>query len=800
MTRFISFFICLLWAGTAAAQSTQTLRGQVVDQITQQPVIGATIRITDTALGATTNADGHYKLPNVPLGRQTVLITAIGYEPQTLTDIDVTAGKEVVLQVQLAEGATQLGEVQVRYNREQDPLVTNNPIATLSARSFNVEETKRYAGSLGDPSRMAANFAGVVANNDSRNDIIIRGNSPLGLLWQLEGMNIPNPNHYGSTYNTGGVVSILNNNVLAKSDFFTSAFPANYGNGTSGVFDLRMREGNNEKREYVAQLGFNGFEAGAEGPLGAAPKDPSVRRASFLINYRYTALGLLKNLGVQIGTASPPLYQDVNAKFTFPLRNNRKITLFALGGLSRINLLGKDIDTTRTDFYGRPDQNIYPAFKTGIAGLTYETRLSASTFAKFVVGTTYANQLYREDSLGTLQGEPRPFLTTDATFSALKYSAVANLTHKFSPTSTVYFGGMIDYSATEIFRRKATGLTTSRIWANLSDNLVLSQAYVNWRYRVGPRLAGPRLAGTRLTLNLGLHGQHLNFTGQAVVEPRLGLSYRTGERGELTLGYGLHHQAQGAYTYFVLDPAGNATNRNLRFSRSQHVVAGYKTIVGQAFSLKLEGYYQALDQIPVHRYASAFSLLNEGSGAAPVDQFSLVNNGTGRNYGVDVTLERTLQKGVYVLVTGSLFDSKYRGSDGVLRNTAFNTNYVLNMLGGKEWRLKKQGNTLALNVRFTTTGGRYFTPPNIAASRAVGELVENEGLAFTEQQPAYLRLDIKAAYKRSYRRTALELALDLQNATGNQNVFRQGYNRTNQVISTEYQQGFFPVPTIRYTF
>ena len=790
MTRLFITLISLIWAITAAAQSGQTIRGQVVDQVTQQPVVGAAIRIGEAGPGATTDTEGIYKLTNVPLGRRTVLASAVGYEPQKIADIDVTSGKEVVLRIQLAEAVTQLGEVQVRYNREQDPLVTNSPIATVSARSFNVEETKRYAGSLGDPSRMAANFAGVVANNDSRNDIIIRGNSPLGLLWQLEGMNIPNPNHYGSTYNTGGVVSILNNNVLAKSDFFTSAFPANYGNGLSGVFDLRMREGNNEKREYVAQLGFNGFEAGAEGPLLPAPKDPSVRRASFLINYRYTALGLLRNLGVQIGTASPPLYQDLNLKFTFPLRNNRKITLFALGGLSRINLLGKDIDTTRADFYGRPDQNIYPTFRTGIAGLTYETRLSARTFAKFVVGTSYANQLYREDSLATVQGEPRPFLVTDATFTALKYSLVANLTHKFSPKSTVYFGGMIDYSATEIFRRKALSLTASRIWANLSDNLILSQVYANWRYR----------AGSRLTLNSGLHGQHLNLNGQLVIEPRLGLSYQTGARGELTLGYGLHHQAQGAYTYFVLDPTGNATNRALRFSRSQHVVAGYKTTVGQFFSLKFEAYYQALDQIPVHRYSSAFSLLNEGSGAAPVDQFSLVNNGTGRNYGLDLTVERMMQQGMYVLITGSLFDSKYRGSDGMLRNTAFNTNYVLNLLGGKEWQLKKPGNTLALNIRFTTTGGRYFTPPNVAASRAVGELVEDERLAFAEQQTPYLRLDVRAAYKRNYRRTALELALDLQNATGNKNVFRQGYNRTNQVISTEYQQGFFPVPTIRYTF
>lgn len=141
-------------------------------------------------------------------------------------------------------------------------------MATVSARSFTVEETSRYAGSLNDPSRMAANYAGVSSTSDARNDIIIRGNSPLGVLWRLNGMEIPNPNHFGSLGTTGGPVSILNNNLLDKSDFLTGAFPAEYGNALAGVFDLQMRSGNNEKTEFLGQVGFNGFELGAEGPIG----------------------------------------------------------------------------------------------------------------------------------------------------------------------------------------------------------------------------------------------------------------------------------------------------------------------------------------------------------------------------------------------------------------------------------------------------------------------------------------------------------------------------------------------------
>ncbi|MBU0558214.1 MAG: TonB-dependent receptor [Bacteroidetes bacterium] len=640
-----------------------------------------------------------------------------------------------------------------------------------------------YAGSLGDPSRMAANFAGVVANNDSRNDIVVRGNSPLGVLWQLEGINIPNPNHYGSTYSTGGVVSMLNNNLLSKSDFFTSAFPSQYGNAVAGVFDLRLREGNNEKHEFLGQFGFNGFELGAEGPLSKESE------ASYLINYRYTALGLMKNLGVEIGTDSPPYYQDLNMKFTFPMKNSSKLTFFALGGTSRIDLLGKDVDTSKTNYYGRIDQNLYPKFTTGIAGASFETALSSKTFAKFTVGVSSAEQLYREDSIAVNQPGKPTFLITDATFNITKYSAAANLTHKFSAKSSFYFGMNTDYSVTDIFRKKIY-LDGERIWADFKDDLILSQGYINWKYRIGDRTI----------VNAGLHVQHLNINNQAAIEPRIGLSYQLTDKSSVNFGYGLHQQSQGSYTYFVQNLAGQRSNMNLKFSRSNHFVLGYNQYLGDIAVIKIEMYYQYLDKIPVHQYPSSFNIVNEGANLAPVDQSDLVSNGTGRNYGIDFTVERYLNDGFYFLITGSLYNSKYKGSDGIERNTTFNSNYVLNLLGGKEWKLNKRGDILALNLKFTTTGGRYFTPLNLAASQAAGDAIEDTQRAFSERQTPYLRFDVKLAYRIEFNNSSLEIALDLQNATNNQNIFRQGYNRYSNTISNEYQIGFFPVPTIRYTF
>ncbi|MEO0333753.1 MAG: carboxypeptidase-like regulatory domain-containing protein [Bacteroidota bacterium] len=259
---WISIFVSSLYAQNPA---TQTIRGQIVDTQSDFPLTGVNVIVlgTDPMIGTSTDTEGYYTLEKVPIGRQVLQVSFIGYTARTIPNVMVTSGKQVVLDVSLEESVLMADEIVI--TAESDKTATNNELATVSSRSFNLEETGRYAGSRNDPARMAVNFAGVAANNDDRNDIIIRGNSPSGLLWRLEGINIPNPSHYGSLSSTGGPVSMLNYNVLDKSDFLTGAFPAEYGNALAGVFDLQLRRGNTEKRDFLGQVGFNGFEFGVEG-------------------------------------------------------------------------------------------------------------------------------------------------------------------------------------------------------------------------------------------------------------------------------------------------------------------------------------------------------------------------------------------------------------------------------------------------------------------------------------------------------------------------------------------------------
>jgi len=225
-------------------------------------LIGANVALSNSnpAKGTVTDINGYFEIKKVPIGRQSIEVSYVGYKSAFINNIYVYAGKESELTIKLEEKIEQFEEVVVKsMNRKDQPL---NEMAQVSARSFSVEETERYAGSVGDPSRMAASYAGVLTLGTQINDIIIRGNSTTGLIYRLEGLKIPNPNHFGSLSSSGGTFSMINNNVLSNSDFYTGAFPAEFGNATSGVFDLKLRKGNNEKNEDLAQIGAGGFELG----------------------------------------------------------------------------------------------------------------------------------------------------------------------------------------------------------------------------------------------------------------------------------------------------------------------------------------------------------------------------------------------------------------------------------------------------------------------------------------------------------------------------------------------------------
>lgn len=785
------YLVILLFVFSFAGFSqvpTQTIRGTVLDKQTQSPLPGAVVQVLNTnpVLGTSTNEKGEFKIPDVPIGRWQLKIQAISYQERFIIVV-LNSGKESVTNIELEESVVQSEEVVI--TAEQDKTQTNNKMSTVSSRVFSAEEAARYAGSRNDPARMAANFAGVSGANDSRNDIIIRGNSPIGILWRLNGLDIPNPNHFGNAGSTGGPISILNNNTLDNSDFMTGAFAADYGNATSGVFDLKMRQGNNEKHEYIAQLGFNGFELGAEGPFSKS------KNATFMVNYRYSTLAVFKALNIDFGTGSAvPQYQDATFKTDFATKKFGKISFWGIGGLSYVALLESDKKEGQ-DLYGYSARDTYFRSNVGASGLSHTILFKNNSYLKTNLGISGNINKVAADRIDTAFKTPKNLKPEyRQTTQNIRYSLNTTFNKKFNSRnflnvgvySEIYKTTFVD--SNDYFFGDHTFITLR----NYKGTTALVRGFVQWQHKFSDNFL----------INTGISDQYFLLNKSNAIEPRIGLKYSLTKKQALSLGGGLHSQLQPIYIYFATDTSSGhrvETNRNLDFTRAAHAVLAYDNNFASNFRLKTEVYYQYIYNAPVKNYPDNFSVLNLGADFNSPNVSNLVSQGTGYNYGLEITLEKFYSQGYYFLFTSSLFESKYKGSDGILRNTAFNGNYVFNLLGGKEFKIK-QKHILSIDVRGTYSGGKRYTPIDLQTSIATNSEVRDVSKAYQLQYSPYFRLDVKPGYRYNAKKVTHEFTIDIQNITRNLNVFQQTYDITNKRINTDYQLKFFVIPQYRILF
>ena len=770
------------------SQSTQTVKGMVVDKQTEIPVIGATVELLtiDPVKGTVTDVDGEFKLEAIPVGRHELRISYLGYNTITLPNILLTSGKEVILEIGLEESVLQMDEVVVTAEVEKDK--ANNELATISARSFTLEEVTRYSGGINDVSRMVSNFAGVSTPNDNRNDIVIRGNSPTGVLWRLEGVPIPNPNHFSTLGSTGGPINALNTNLLKNSDFMTSAFPAEYGNANAGVFDIQFRSGNKDNYEVTAQMAaFNGLELMVEGPLSKK------KNSSFVASYRHSFVELATRAGVNIGTASTPNYNDFAFKLDFANGKLGKFSFFGLGGLSDIAFLAKDADDA--DLFGNGGGvDSYATSTLGMMGMTHRYLLNDKTYVKSVILASTSQNDFNEDRYNGNEVPERYLKLKDVND---RYSVSSFLNRKFNARHTLRTGILYEWYALKSdfeFKQDNGAWIPVR---DFNDGLGLLQLYAQSQYK----------PNEKLTINTGLHFQYLDLNGSTAIEPRVAFNYHFRPNQTLSLGYGLHNQMQALPFYLnateLPDGSFVRTNEGLDFTQSNHFVLGYDWKLGTDWRVKAETYYQFLNQVPVDSDPTNFSVLNIGDDFGFPRKDFLVNEGTGENYGVELTIEKFFSKGYYALLTTSVYDSNYEASDGIKRNTSFNNSYILNVLGGKEWAFgKTKNNAITFDMNLTYAGGRYYIPIDLEASRQAGEMVRDQANAYTVRHPDYFRLDAKVGYRlnSTKRKFSQTFYLDFRNLTNNKNVFTIRYNENTENTYEVYQIGFFPDVMYRAQF
>ncbi len=813
--KYSIIILTLFLSQSLFSQYTQTVRGKITDKVSGIALPGVIVQLKSLQgnKAVVSDNDGSFKLTEVPIGRQALVFILTGYKPIPLNDLIVSSGKQVVLNIEMEENAVNMDEVVVNASSDTNLV---NTMQNAGMKSFSIEETERYAGSRQDPARMAANFAGVQGTNDSRNDIIVRGNSPSGLLWRLEEIDIPNPNHFAIAGSAGGPQSIINNKYLANSEFYNGAFPSNYGNALGGVFDLRMRNGNNEKHERTFQFGVLGTELALEGPI--SKKSGS----SYLISYRYSSLALFDKIDFRLGTSAVPRYQDIGVRLNFPTKKAGVFSFSSIGGLSDIDIVLSKVNERPKELYGDLNKDQYYGSNMGVGILNHVYSFNSRTLIKSSLAygiqgiDVYHNLVMRKPNFAVKDTLPQ---ILGFKFYEGKTTIASFVKHKINSKNSIkvgFFFNIININFDDSIKINSLYDTIAaaiinkpfkhRIKAKTSFALV--QPYVNYVHQFN----------NKLSLNTGLYSQFLSLNNKFSVEPRASLRYQLKPNQVLNLAYGLHSQMQQTYLYFAVPDTivvdnvlarnenRKLSNKNLDFSKSQHLVLGYDYFATKYLKLKTEIYYQQLWNIPVYVIPSSVSAINRG---ATFNRFfpiyTMVNKGTGYNYGLELTVEKLFHKHYFFMMSGSLYNSRYVGSNGVEHNTDFNGNYMFNFLGGLEYNVGKKGNSINFGTKFTYGGGKRYSPANIAASNAIMDVVPQDDKVNTLQFSPYNRLDLRVAYKINGKKASTEISLDLVNLMSTKNILALSYapdpgNLSANPLVQNYQLGFLPLFYVKVDF
>ena len=756
---------------------TQTLRGTVIDRESKIPMPFASIELlnTDPRMGTMTDLKGAFELSKVPVGRYSIRVTYVGYDDAVLSEVLIGSAKAVVLSIAIDESSQSIGEVSVTM-KKGEPL---NQMVVVSGRSFNVEETKRYPASIGDPARMAQVFAGVSGTDDSKNEIVIRGNSPNWMLWRLEGVEIPSPNHFAEEGYTSGSVSILSTNMIGVSDFYTGAFPAEYGSALSGVFDIKFRNGNNQNAEFTVQAGLLGIDLSAEGPFKKG------YGGSYLFNYRYSTFSLMDNLNIQISENALPNYQDLSYKINLPTKKMGTFSLWAIGGISDDDEKYLP-DTLQNE---DPESGYRDYTKTGMyaTGISHTIFPDDKSYIKTVVSHSLSyssEQLDRTDSLGIFRTDFYDELQS----KAFRINTLYN--RKISSKLTFRTGLTLNYLNYNYFSQQADTARELKTFLNSEGKTSLYQLYAQAKYQVSDRFL----------LTGGIHYAYFQLSNDHSIEPRLGFVVKLPRRQSISFGIGHHSKNENLPVYFVEHEAPDGSismpHSSLKMTRSTHYIIGYDKMFGKNLNVKIEGYYQDIKNLPVPENPDKYWSPIFG-GVNPADTLS--NIGEGRNIGVELTIQKFFTEGYYFLITSSLFDSKYKPANGQWYNTLYNRNYINNFVGGKEFRWGET-RMVGINSRVLWSGGRRLIPVDLEASKEEGHTVFLFDEIYSTKARDYFRIDVSFNLHFYKKRSEHVISLDIQNLTNRRNTWLEYYNPETESIAEYPMAGIIPILNYRVEF
>ncbi|MFT5648450.1 MAG: hypothetical protein ACI976_003150, partial [Aureispira sp.] len=699
------------------AISLQNVRGEVVDQVTGKGLPNMLVELLNYTprVATISGEDGSFELKNVPIGYQRIRANGYNYYDIVYTEL-VIAGKQSVIEIKMEEElAIEIATIEAKRGGRirSAKMMTIDEMNIVSARPFNIEETSRYITGFGGPARAVTNYPGLLNTDDIQNYIVSRGYSPYGIQWMVEGVPIENPHHLATMGNTGAIFPLLNNNLLASSDFVNGAFSARYNNVYAGMFDINMRKGNNEQHEFSAQINVYGAEFIAEGPF-------KKKGASYAIAIRAGLFEALSRVGINFGTSAKPIYYDLNFKIDIPTKKGGHFSLFGIGGLSSLSILD---DPLLEDAFVNAGTNYYINTGLGLVGLNHLKYLDNDVSIKTTLSYLFEDYKLKRDTIF-------PDSVTLSLFAMRNIRQRIGLSSAISKKINAQFvlrGGVSAY--VHFLSVKGDWIRRNEMHSFAEEIQVLTNAFVEARYKFSSSFA----------FVLGVQGMYWSLNKDSwAIEPRAALDFKIGKRHRLSLGYGWMSKIQSFAVSFLVKKQADGTydnsNRELGLNKSHQLALSYDASLAKVWGIKANAYVSYNTNLAVTKSINSFSMVNYGNYAVYPDSTGLVNDGIALNYGVELSIEKFFSKGFYGLLSAAYQRSVYQGSDNVWRNSAFDAQHVTSLVMGKEFKIgKKKLNVIYGDFRFSMHGGLPYTPINLDASRLAGEEVLFDDKAYSER-------------------------------------------------------------------
>ena len=781
MKRITNFLVTvtLIFCGAVSMQA-ETLRGTVKDAITGEPLIGATVKIVELEnVAAIADIDGKYQINLSKGGRYTIEANYVGYEPSVTKEILISGAKEVVLDITLRENSTELKEVVVRPRVNKEATV--NPTVLTGGVMLSMEEASRFAGGYNDPARLVMSFAGVSGEADG-SGLSIHGNAPERMQYRIEGVEVFTPNHFNDLWNAGyGLVSALNSNVIGNSDFFTSTFNANYNNALSGVFDVKMRPGNNTKYENILQIGTVSEELTLEGPISRK------HNSSYIVNYRYGFTSLVDKLGLVDTDGSHMSFQDFSWKLNFPTKRAGTFSVFGLG------------------FF---DTNWDERMKIKDTHSAYDASDSDSKLAQLLAGVSHKILLGNKWTWRSTLAYNMQHLKADEYYYGLKRDENDVLIYPLEyeePEKKYLFSKQKTNEDRIIFNTELSKQVNDKWLTQFGGEY--SHRFFNLVYRSADRLYAPVESvfwqnlykfNDHLSATAGISANYFLYSKKYSVEPRVSMKWDPNEKNSFALGYGLHSMVEKLDAYFYRDDDGKLVNKDLGLTKAHHFQATYMYKFNSNLTLRANAYYQYGFNTPVGIDGSTYCVTNRYFNFTDEP---LVNKGNTRNYGADITLEHYMSHGFFGQTNISLYRSQYRGVDKVWRNQMYDRRFMFKILGGKEWIIGK--NVLNVSAKYSIQGGLRYTPidvdqmnANIDAGIVNDEPIYKDNEAFTKHFKPTGIIDLTVSYKINKKRVSHTIAFEGLNILGTDTPMFQRFDLGTRQV--RINKGGISLPNIFY--